>query len=274
MPTGGAILGASAIGAVATSSAANKAAKAQTQAAQQATNTEQQMYDTTRSDLAPYNAAGKASLTNATTYLNGYGTSDAGASTAALNKLVTGAGGSQQAALQQTPGYQFSLSSGLKAAQNSAAARGLGVSGAAIRGATNVASQDANATFGDQVNRLTQNAQVQNQAFNDQYNRYMAGAQLGENAAAQTGNYGTQTASSVGNNLTSAGNAQAAASMAGATALNNGLSGFTTAAMLNPAMMTNVYNKLLGGASASSGMYDTSMPAPLNYTPYSSGGGN
>ena len=268
MPVGGAILGAGAIGAVATTSAANSAAKSETNAANQANQTEENQYNQTRADLLPYSTAGQTSLTNANSYLGTYGTSDAGTSTAALNKLVTGSGASQQAALEQTPGYQFSLSQGLRGVGNSASARGLGISGAALKGAANYATQDANSTYGNQVNMLTQNAQVQNQAFNDQYNRLLSGAQLGENAAAQTGNYGTQTAASVGNNLTSAGNAQAAASMAGATSINNGLSGFTTAAMLNPAMMTNFYNNLTGGSSQG-GMYGTTMPTPLNYTPLS-----
>lgn len=260
--TATAIIGSALVGAAASSSAASKAAKAETNAANQASQVQQDHYNQVRSDLMPYNTAGQNALTSANSYLNGYGTSNAATSTAALNKLVTGAGGSQQSALEQTPGYQFTLSQGLKAAQNSAASRGLGISGAALRGASNYSTGLANSTYGDQVNRLTQNAQVQNQAFNDQYNRYMSQAQLGEAAGAQTGTLGVQTGASIGNNLTSAGNANAASSIATGNAIGNFASSIPNAL---------VYNNLFGnGASAANSMYGggSTMPTPLSYTPY------
>lgn len=255
-----AIIGSAVVGAVASTSSANSAAKAETNAANQATQVQQSNYNQIRNDLLPYNAAGQTALANANNYLGTYGASNAGKSATALNNLVTGAGGSQQAALAQTPGYQFSLSQGLRAVGNGASARGLGVSGAALKGAANFATQNANQTYGDQVNYLTQNAQLQNQAFNDQYNRYMSQAQLGENAGTQTGAYGVQTASNIGNNLTSAGNAQAASSIAVGNAVGN-LAGSIPNAL--------VYNSLLGGG----GMFGAAggvpaMPAALNYTPY------
>jgi hypothetical protein len=253
-----AIVGSAAIGAAASSSAASKAAKAETNAANQATQVQQDHYNQVRQDLMPYNTAGQNALTGANTYLNGYGASNAGTSANALNNLVTGAGGSQQAALAQTPGYQFTLSQGLKAAQNSAAARGLGVSGAALKGAANYSTGLANSTYGDQVNRLVQNAQLQNQAFNDQYNRYMSQAQLGEAAAAQTGTLGVQTGASIGNNLTSAGNAKAAGQIASGNAIGN---------FANSVPNALLYNNLFGGSSGGGGMYSTAMPSPLQYTP-------
>ena len=208
-----AVIGSAVVGGIATSSAASKAAKAQTQAANQANQTMSQQYAQTRQDLMPYQQAGQAALP----YYN----------------ALLGVGGDQTSALktlQQTPGYQFTLSQGLKAAANSAAARGLGVSGAAFRGAENTAAQLANATYGDQVNRL------------------MGAAQLGENAAAQTGAYGTQTAANISNNLTGAGNAQAASSVASGNALSSLASSIPNAL---------IYNKLFSGGG--SGMYQ--MPS-------------
>lgn len=208
-----AIIGSAVVGAVATSSAASKASKAQTNAANKANETMSQQYQQTRQDLMPYQQAGQAALP----YYNALlGTG--GDSTSALKTL------------QQTPGYQFTLSQGLKAAANSAAARGLGVSGAAFKGAENYGAQLANQTYGDQVNRL------------------MGAAQLGENAAAQTGAYGTQTAANIGNNITGAGNAQAAASVAQGNALS-GLASSIPNAM--------IYNKLFSGTGGMTGMYQT-----------------
>lgn len=259
MPIGAAVVGSAAIGAVATTSAANKAAKAETNAANQASQVQQDHYNQVRSDLMPYNAAGQTALTGANALLSGYGTSNAGTSAAYVNNLVTGAGGSQQAALQQTPGYQFTLSQGLRAAQNSAAARGLGASGAALKGAANYSAGLANSTYNGQVANAQSNATLQNQAYNDQYNRYLGQAQLGESAGAQTGALGVQTASSIGNNLTSAGNAQAAASIAGGNAISN-IAGSVPNALL--------YNQLF--PQQTPGMYATKS-APYDggaITPY------
>jgi hypothetical protein len=119
-----------------------------------------------------------------------------------------------QAELEQTPGYQFNLTQGLKAVQNSAAARGLGVSGAAQKGAASYATGLADSTYQNQFNNY-----VTNQT--NQYNRLMGLANQGENAAAQTGAYGTQTAANIGNNLTGAANAQGAAYLAQGNAIAN-----------------------------------------------------
>jgi hypothetical protein len=58
------------------------------------------------------------------------------------------------------------------------------------------------------------------------YNRLMGIAQLGENAAAQTGAYGTQTAQNVGNNTIQGGNATAAGYLGAANSLNNGVNSY------------------------------------------------
>ncbi len=49
--------------------------------------------------------------------------------------------------LQATPGYQFTLQQGLQSTQNAAAARGLGISGAAMKGAADYATGLANNTY-------------------------------------------------------------------------------------------------------------------------------
>lgn len=164
------------IGGVAMSTSANSAAKAQTNAANQANATQQGFYNQTRADLAPYRDQGSQAYTT-------------------LNNLL-GVGGNSatmQSTLEGLPGYQFTLGQGLKSVQNSAAARGLGVSGGALKAAGTYATGLANSQYGNYVNQL------------------QGSASLGENAAAQTGAAGTAAGQGIASNTIGAGNAQAAA---------------------------------------------------------------
>ncbi len=62
-----------------------------------------------------------------------------------------------QAALEATPGYKFALEQGLRAQQQSATTRGLGLSGAQLKGAADFATGLADQTYGNQFQReLTQ----------------------------------------------------------------------------------------------------------------------
>lgn len=57
-----------------------------------------------------------------------------------------------QSALEATPGYQFTLGQGLKSVQNSYAAKGLGSSGAALKGAADYATGLSDATYESRLN--------------------------------------------------------------------------------------------------------------------------
>lgn len=109
-------------------------------------------------------AGGKTAAAGYDTAING-ATGQFGVTKNALNPyLQTGAvganlaanllGGSNgdpakmQAALAQTPGYQFALTQGLKATQAGFAAKGLGSSGAALRGAADYTTGLASQTYG------------------------------------------------------------------------------------------------------------------------------
>lgn len=219
-----AIVGAGVIGAASTAYAASKAADAQTSAANTASQTQlalgkqstdllSSQYNQTRSDLLPYNTAGQAAQ------------SDLQSRLPFLTSPIT----MDQATLEQTPGYQFNKTQGLKAVQNSAAARGLGVSGAALKGAATFATSLADSTYQNQFNNENTNRQ-------NAYDRLMGVIGTGENAAAMTGNIGSKAATTaagvnttvggqVGGNTIGAGNANAAAynatGQAFGTAANN-----------------------------------------------------
>lgn len=165
--------------------------------AQAGANTQLQMFNTVRGDLNPYNQGGQQDFT-------------------AYNRLLTGAPSQIEAQLQGLPGYQFVRTQGLKAVQNSAAARGLGISGAALKGAASFATGLADTTFGEQANRL------------------LAGATLGENAAAQTGSTAGALGPGIGSQLANVGAARAAGITGAANGIGSGLIGYGMYGGFNP----------------------------------------
>lgn len=227
--TGTAILAAAAASAAAGAYGANKAANAQKNAATQATDTQRNMFDVTQQKLAPYNTAGS----NSVDILNG------------RIKDLTAPVVMDQAALENTPGYKFNLTQGLKAVQNGASARGLGTSGAALKGAATYATGLADSTYQNQFANA-----VTNQT--NSYNRLLQLAGLGENAAAGVGNAATTTGASIGNNIIGAGNAQGAAYMSGANAAGTAAQSVPTALLTNKLLENGIYgnnNQFAGGAS-------------------------
>lgn len=215
IPAGVAMLGSAVIGGGVQAYSAGQAANAEKSAAANATRVQEQMYNTTRNDLSPYR--------------------DFGASiTPELQNLLTGDPSQIEAQLQQLPGYQFTRNQGLQAVQSGAAARGLGTSGAALRGAADYATGLADSTYGNQVNRL------------------MQGAGLGESAAAQTGVFGTQTGQSIGSNILGAGNATAAADIAGGNAIGGAANSISQYYLLN-ALMKGGGGGLFGASGGGGG---------------------
>lgn len=110
-----------------------------------------------------------------------------------------------QAALENLPGYQFTKTQGLKSVQNAAAARGLGISGAALKGAADFATGLADNTFGNQFNRLLESAK------------------LGANAAAGVGSAATGMSGGIANSIMTGGQAQAAGTMGAGNAIANSI---------------------------------------------------
>jgi hypothetical protein len=167
-----AIVGAGVLSAGATVAGSSAAASAQKSAANQANATQRYFYDQNKQILNPFITGGQQDY-------------------ATLNSLLNPS--TAQNTLDRLPGYQFTLGQGLKSVQNSAAARGLGVSGAALKGAAQYATGLANSTYGSYVNNL------------------LGGATIGENAGAALAGVGSNTGNQISSNQIGAGNAQAAA---------------------------------------------------------------
>jgi hypothetical protein len=212
------------VGGVISAGAAKSASNAQVAAANHATDVQQHMFDLTRGDLMPFTQGGQGQ----------FAAYDA---TQPFNFNPT------EAQLESTPGYQFTKTQGLKAVQNSAAARGLGVSGAAQKGAATFATGLADQTYGNQFDRaLTQ--------YTTNTNKLLQGATIGENAAAHTGAFATQTGANIGNNIVGAGNAQAAGQIGVANALTGAIGGVSNNALLYGMLRPGGF----GGSGSGGGM--------------------
>ncbi|MFT8643189.1 hypothetical protein [Gluconacetobacter sp.] len=107
--------------------------------------------------------------------LNPYAT----AGTNALNSLSNGL---TESYLQSTPGYQFNLNQGEQGVTNSAAARGLANSGAALKGAATYASGLADSTYQNQFNDTNALANYGYNALNAQSTNTMNTANLAAQA--------------------------------------------------------------------------------------------
>lgn len=207
-------VGGSLLSGLLSSGAASSAADTQSAAADRAAAQAQAQYQQTREDLAPYRA---------------YGTAAGGDLVNRLTQLSSPFNPTQ-ASLEATPGYQFTKSQGLQATQNAAAAKGLGISGAALKGAVSFATGLADST-------LKTNFDIDQANKTNSFNKLLALTQTGQNAAAQTGSFGQQAAQNAGQFATSGANAQAAGTVAGANALtaagNNAANIYQTYTLMN-----------------------------------------
>jgi hypothetical protein len=188
--------------------AAKSAANQQYQASQDANKIQKDMYDQTRKDLSPYAQAG--------------GT--------ALSQLMGGMGPNGQFMQEYSgqdiyddPSYQFRLQQGQDSIQSGAAAQGGLLSGATQKALLNYGQDAASQEYGNAYNRF--NADQTNQ-----YNRLSNLVGLGQNAAAQQGNAGMQTAQAVANNTMAGANAQAAGTIAAGNRTANNFSSLLGAA--------------------------------------------
>jgi hypothetical protein len=171
---------------------------------------------------------------------------------------------------QNDPGYQFRLSQGLQALQNSAAAGGGLLTGATAKDINNYAQQYASNEYGNVYNRALGEYQQAYNIFNQNqanlFNRYASIAGLGQTAAQQLNTAGSQAAGNTSNILLgssqnigqaaqNAGAATASGYVGGANAWSGALGG-ATGGLSNMLLL----NSLLGGQS----MAGASAPAASN----------
>lgn len=305
-----AVAGAAVVGGVASSamssSASRSAASKQSDSAKYAADLQDAQWQQTQDNLKPYMTAGQAGINP---YINALGysiDSNWGLHTDPNNPLqqqfsygafnaptytptaAFTAPSAQQA--EASPGYQFTLNQGLKATQNSAAARGLGTSGAALKGASSYATGLADSTYNDVYNRAlnayNSNVSANNSNYTTQFNGALQGYNAnyntasnvfntnynsaagnanrlatlvgsGQNAAATNGSLGAQAASGIGNTLTSGANATASGIVGSANAISGSINSLgnnaLTAAMLYQPTTNNAASYGAANAANSTG---------------------
>lgn len=222
-----AIIGAGVVGGAATAYAGSQAADAQKQAAATAANTQLQMFNKTQGYLAPYRDLGNQATDYTSKNLSSL-IAPVSVDTASVNDPNSVIGNA----------YQFINQQGQRGVTNSAAARGLGSSGAALKGAANFATSTADTTYQDLFNMG-----VTNQT--NTFNRLQSLINTGENAAAGTGSAATATGQGVAGAQIAGGNATAAGINAIGTGVSNAGSSVGTGLLIN-----GLYNKNNSGSGS------------------------
>ena len=228
-----AVVGSAVLGAGASIYSSSKAAQAQVQAAQaagasqvQAAQVGAQAYTDMANKafgyIQPYTELGNVAGQQLQSRLGELTSTDYALPTAPTGNMT-------QADLEATPGYQFTLSQGLKSVQNSAAARGLGVSGAALKGASAYATGLSDQTYNTRFQQQQQAYQSQLAGIEEQraikqdaYSRLAGLVNTGAGAAGSAANIASgvgkveqQTAQNIGQAQAGAATGAAAATAAG-----------------------------------------------------------
>ncbi len=249
-------------------SAIKSAANTQAQAADYAANLQSQatanslaftknVYGTAQSNVAPYQQAGTAAL------------SQLGAGTAAGGQFNSSPTGAQ--VLGQDPGYQFRLDQGQQALQRAEAAGGGVGSGGALKSAEQYGQDYASSEYQNAYSRFmgTRQANYANLAniagYGQQANATLTNA--GTGASANVANTSLAGANAQGNYLTQAANATAAGGIGVANAQAGALGQIGTAAQ-QALMAQQISGSGYGGATGANGSQVAGNP---NWGAYNAG---
>jgi hypothetical protein len=257
------VAGSTLAGAAISSNATKSAANTQAGAARDAAQLQNDQWQQTQGNMKPYLDLGTSSISpllkamgyNATQ--NGDGTWSYNG-TDSSNPLMQRFAAPTAAEAEASPGYQFTLQQGLKATQNGAAARGLGTSGAALKGASTYATGLADSTYNDVYQRALNTFNTNYKSASDNVNRLTGLVGSGQNAAGGLGALGAQTSANIGNTITSGANASAAGTIGSANALTGALGSVGNNAMLYGLTQNNA-----GGISSADAA--ASHTAGMNY---------
>lgn len=178
----GAVVGSSLIGGVMQSNSASEANETQAASTAASVGEQRRQFDLTRSDYAPYRAAGTSAL---------------GQLQGDINQPVTARD------VMSDPGYQFGLDQGQLGLNRKAAASGGRVSGAALKSASEYATNYATTGY---------NAAYQRRQ--DRLNRLAALAGIGQSATGGSAAAGSQSANAISGLISSQGDATAASQLA------------------------------------------------------------
>lgn len=182
---------------------ANKAAKAQMRAINEAKGEIRGAYEKAQGYYTPYTQAGAEGLN-------------------ALRGLMNYKDFSMED-YQQDPGYQFRLKEGLKQLNRNVAARGGAFSGNTLRGMQGYAQNMASEEYGNAFNRYLQQRQ-------ERLRMPLYFTNMGMQTASDLANLSTSYGANLANLIGQGGQAQAAGTMGAANAWSNALTGASNAA--------------------------------------------
>jgi hypothetical protein len=182
-----AVVASAVIGGVVASDSSRRAANAQKDAANKASQTELEQYYQNREDMQPWREAGAGALGQLTA-----GTAAGGD----FNRDFT------LADFTKDPGYDFRQQQGQRGVEASAAARGGLLNGGTLKALTRYNQDYASGEYQNAYNRF-------NNDRTQRFNRLASLAGVGQTATRDVAQMGSNTASNVAGNIIGAGNAQA-----------------------------------------------------------------
>ena len=221
-----AIIGSSLLG----SNAASSAASTQAAAADRAAQLQNDQFNTTNAQQAPWRAAGETALNQ-------------------LIPLATNYTPFSYNSMTSDPGYQFRLSEGQRAMGHQAGARGGLVSGTSLKAMQDYAQNSASNEYNNAFNRY----QTERQS---RLGPLQSLAGVGQTSANFTGQLGAANAANVGNLITGGAAASAAGQVGGANAITSGLGTY-----LNYSQGNNLVSALRGGGG---GMTNADVTSAIN----------
>ena len=199
--TAAAIIGSALVGGAVSSRSASKAADAQKDAANTASNTQLEMFNRTTELQEPWRQAGIGSLSQLTA-----GTAPGGD----FNRDFT------MADFNADPGYAFRMSEGQRAVESSAAARGGLLSGGTGKALVNYGQEAGSQEYSNAYNRF-------NADRSRRFDRLAGIARVGQTATRDLSTAGMNTGNQIANNQMAAGNAASANYIAGGNAANQAI---------------------------------------------------
>lgn len=249
---GAAALGGAAIGAYGSS----KAAKAQARAAQQAIESQERMLERQIELQEPFRQTGITAQNQLLTLLGLPGGTAGGAEYGSMARPFG------MSDFQADPGYGFRMSEGMKALENSAAARGGLLSGSTLKGVSRFGQDLASQEYQNAFNRY----QIERNARLNPLQSLMGAGQTATNQ--MTGAMG-QTGQGIAQSYGNLGQARASAYVGGTQAAMQGLQGIGSMAQnyYNNQMLAPVFARMAGGGSSPS-PYSFGAGGYTGYGPY------
>jgi len=239
-----AIGGAALVGGVASAVGSSSSANTQASAQNNATAEQQGMFDTINGQEQPFMQAGYGA-TSSLQQLLGLtgGTSSTGGLPNGYLTQTMSPFSFNPSSITSSPGYQFSQTQGIQQTQNGLAPNVGALSGPALQAMTNYATGNAEQYYNNYYNQAatTYNTNLNSLTSqqNNIFNRLSSIAGLGQSAASNVGNSGTQLGTGIAQSTAAAGASEAAGTVGVSNAVGSAASGASNGYALSSILNNN-----------------------------------